>query len=123
MDDFGGGGGGAGGICFSTGLGGVRVLRGDRCAGDWRFSGATCGVWELGTDRYIRLVLVSRLRGRFLATLHKRLVAVDGWRLVLDERRTVGVGDVSLRPLGVRRLLRLAMDAGHAVGARLGFVA
>jgi len=98
----------------------TRTPRGGSMCGDWRFR-ATCAVWNwVQTDTY-RFCAGIPLRGRFLATVHKRSwLWTDGGGM--DERRTVGVGDRSLRSLGVRLALWLAMDAGHTMGAA-GFVA
>src|SRR5262249_14927934 len=68
-----------------------------------------------GGERYVggsftvRTLLVSGGRPRILATVLFRLLGLERLRLVLAKRRTVGVGLLPLRPVGVGRPLRLAV--------------
>src|SRR5580765_6726319 len=77
----------------------------------------------MGDDRFLRTLLAARPRRSRLASLLQRQLGIYRCRLVLGQRRALGLGHVSLRPMGFRRPIRLVLGAANAMGASLGFMA
>src|SRR6185503_16416831 len=68
---------------------------------------------RVGGGRNLRTLLETDTRGTWLASVWRRPLASDGRRLVLGERRAVGLGHLPLRPLGLERGVWLDLGAAH----------
>src|SRR6267154_4503266 len=77
----------------------------------------------MGDCGNLRTLLDSGPCGPGLAPLQQRALGTHGGGVVLGERRTVGLGHVSLWALGFQRGTWLVLGASDAMGARVGLVA